>query len=230
MDIESKYYCLMTGFSKLPYVRSTELKVIMEKWGHYLLLLQLTHHTWVVYPLIKGTCKLHTCTLHICRRKLSWYTFNNSPQSRMWTQVVCAVGFIHIDNVPVISPNSHSEEAEAQQTCKPSSENHHSVIHGAVQSAVTLKVCAVSLSFFSFSLYPFPTLKDVRCVKALLSPQCSPPWHSRSEDVVSEENWAARNAGIVYFKYENKIKLIKDRYISSSPPVRQALDWSIPSS
>lgn len=49
----------------------------------------------------------------------------------MWTQVVwtCVVVFIHIDDVPVISPNSQSEKAKTEQTCKPSSEDHQAVPH-----------------------------------------------------------------------------------------------------
>lgn len=63
--------------------------------------------------------------------KLNSNTFYYFPQSRMWTQVfwTCVVVFVHIDDVPVISPNCQGEKAETEQTCKPTSEDHQSVPH-----------------------------------------------------------------------------------------------------
>ena len=70
--------------------------------------------------------------------ELSWRTFNNPPQSRMWAQVArtWVVGCIVIDDVPIIGPDRHSQEAKTEQTCKPSSEHHQAVPHDA-QSALS---------------------------------------------------------------------------------------------
>lgn len=54
--------------------------------------------------------------------------------------------FIHIDNVPVVRPNSKSEKDETEQTRKSSTEDHHPVPH--LTTAELSLPCRVLLIFF----------------------------------------------------------------------------------